>query len=538
MYLVIILLLSVLLYTHGALSQRELNYLSQFQSNFNPQDVEQKRATKKAEFDIKSSDKDINLFRNFFSWSQSQSNNANSWEIFLTSSKYSQYRSRKETEVLLKQRGYNDPKYENSFFEWSKKNGNSHDIASWENSQDFEVTTEFLNKRSVFNYEPDMFIYYWRWYTNHKNDGVTNDVSAWRTASDDESYNYAKDRVNAHTFLQNHGIDKGIYTRNYITWKVKMGINNFNDHVMQYMSSYDYKLLSYKQEKRAEVHNYGYGDKKQFEEFWIWYTTTPNSGYNDPTNPPTVRPTLAPTFAPTPVSGLPSRLDAIRSTMSNYNYQDVNAIKTTIENAGFKVFATPSYGALTENLRGESPITSAGKFDDAYFRSNSEIDVAKGFSKNINDYAWYGFAAYDGNNFKGFGVMLFRGYQSGTSVKNFFYPVQNRPLYTYVLNADGTSIESDSTDTGTYFSDNAGNGANGYYRTTGFSADDGIWGFSNGHSVNGDSPGPGLLRAHASQSYGVENYHSSDRGSTSQKLYWGTSISSTQWTLVVFTEDK
>ena len=99
-----------------------------------------------------------------------------------------------------------------------------------------------------------------------------------------------------------------------------MGINNFNDHVMQYMSSYDYKLLSYKEEKRAEVHNYGYGDKKQFEEFWIWYATTPNSGYNDPTNPPTVRPTLAPTFAPTPVSGLPSRLDAIRSTMSNYNY--------------------------------------------------------------------------------------------------------------------------------------------------------------------------------------------------------------------------
>ena len=43
--------------------------------------------------------------------------------------KATQYRSRKETEILLKQRGYNDPKYENSFFEWSKKNGDSHDIA-------------------------------------------------------------------------------------------------------------------------------------------------------------------------------------------------------------------------------------------------------------------------------------------------------------------------------------------------------------------------------------------------------------------------
>ena len=47
MYLVLILLLSILLYTHGALSQREVNFLSQFQSNLNPQDVEQKRATKK-----------------------------------------------------------------------------------------------------------------------------------------------------------------------------------------------------------------------------------------------------------------------------------------------------------------------------------------------------------------------------------------------------------------------------------------------------------------------------------------------------------
>ena len=90
-----------------------------------------------------------------------------------------------------------------------------------------------------------MFIYYWRWYTKHKNDGVTNDVSAWRAASDDESYNYAKDRVNARRFLKNHGIHEGIFTRNYITWKEKMGIHNFNDHVMQYMTSYDYKLLSY-----------------------------------------------------------------------------------------------------------------------------------------------------------------------------------------------------------------------------------------------------------------------------------------------------
>jgi hypothetical protein len=537
MYLFLILLVSVLAYTHGALSQREITWLSNLQSDYNPQQVNAKKAIKKAEFDSKSSSKDVNLFRTFFSWSESQPSDASSWESFITSSDFNEYNLRKTDEALLVQNGYSDEKMVNSYFEWSKKHGNSHDITAWARSEDFQSANEFLSKRSSFTDENPLYIFYWRWYLQHKNDDH-NDFGAWRSSTGENSFNYGKERVNAHRYLKAHGLDVGIYTTDYLRWKQNMGIRNWNDHVTEYLESYDYRLVTLKEAKRVEVHNHGYGAKGQFNEFWTWYTTTPNSGYIDPTHPPTTAPTHHPTEAPTPMQGIPHRLESLRSTMATFGYNDIGNIKTTLENAGFKVFATPTYGALTENLKSQSPINTKGKFDDSFFRSNSEIKLSSGFTSTaLNHYAWYAFAAYDGSTFKGFGVMLYRGYQEGTSIKDLFYPVQNRPLYTYVLNADGTSHSSTNWRTGTHFSDNARTRSNGYYSTQRFSYDDGIWGFSEGYNVNGDDPGPGLLNAHASHSYGVENYHSSDSGSTTRKLYWGSAISTSQWTLVAFTEN-
>ena len=227
--------------------------------------------------------------------------------------------------------------------------------------------------------------------------------------------------------------------------------------------------------------------------------------------------------------GLSSVLESIRQTITKSN-----AI-TTLENQGYTVFATPKYGALTESMGSQSPITDGGKFYKTYFDNNNTIVNTSGFSNNtLNGYPWYGFAAFKGTTFKGFLVMMFRNHTSA-SIKNLFNPVQWNQVYSWVLNANGTTVTDVGGNTRTYFSDSSSIGSNGYYSSSKFSRDDGVWGVCIGRDVNGDSPGP-HLDASAANSYGAQNYHSGDSSGSASYLYWGSKISSTDWSLFCFTE--
>ena len=225
-------------------------------------------------------------------------------------------------------------------------------------------------------------------------------------------------------------------------------------------------------------------------------------------------------------------LESIRSTMSGFGNTNASSIISTLEGQGYTVFATPKYNSMAEAMSSQSPVTSGGYFYKTYFDNNNTITNSSGFSNStLNGYPWYGFALYVGSTFKGFGVMMFRDYGSA-AVKDFFYPDQWRNLYTWVLNANGTTVEDVGGSTRTRFSNGSGAGSNGYYSSSAFSADDGVWGMCIGRDVDGNSPGP-YLSASSSNSYGFENPNSGDAQST---VYWGGSISSSDYTMYCFTQ--
>ena len=56
----------------------------------------------------------------------------------------------------------------------------------------------------------------------------------------------------------------------------------------------------------------------------------------------------------------------------------------------------------------------------------------------MDGYPYMIFAGFGPNGFTGTAIMAYRDYGAGTALKNFFSPNQNRNLYCYVLNKDGS----------------------------------------------------------------------------------------------------
>ena len=233
-------------------------------------------------------------------------------------------------------------------------------------------------------------------------------------------------------------------------------------------------------------------------------------------------------------------LKDLRSTFvsNNYNYNtSVNTIKSLIEGKGYDLIATPKYGNLAEGLTGTTNITSLGKFDTNKFTSSTSssnyLKNSTGFSNNLlNDRPFMILALFDINGFKGFICMIFRS-RTSALVRDYFYPTKpsntGHDIYAFILNANGTEIVNTSSSTRWNFSNNQRPGTGGYYLTTRFSADDGVWGVKFNSLVDGNNPGP---RFSNSNSYGLENYNAGD---TSMKYYyWGNQVTSTTHCAYVF----
>lgn len=224
-------------------------------------------------------------------------------------------------------------------------------------------------------------------------------------------------------------------------------------------------------------------------------------------------------------------LQALNDSLDTYDQNtSVSTIVSEIEKKSLKVFASPRIGAMAEDLSGVTgTINSKGKFSRDLFTASTDLPKLSEFSNsNMNDRPFIGFVGFANGKFLGSGLMGFtndfdRAVAGKTQLSDLFRdPNTYKNLRTYVLNANGSAVDGTSeTNTSWTFSDNARPGANGYYGTSDFSFDDGIWGFAQGHDVNGDSPG-GNLDNHQSVAYGIQNYHASD--SKFSYYYWGERV--------------
>ena len=219
-------------------------------------------------------------------------------------------------------------------------------------------------------------------------------------------------------------------------------------------------------------------------------------------------------------SGLFGIMESLNSQLGSYGYNDVTSIRTLFENEGFVLISTPCYGGMAESQNGTtSSITSRGYFKHNEWDSGNQIELSDGMpNSTLDGYPYMIFAGYDGSNYRGIAFMAYRDYSSPTPLKNFFYPNQNRNLYCYVLNADGSVVEDVSGNTSTEYSNNQNPNSNGYYTTSRFAQDDGCWGFRIGtNNLNGNG-GP-YLSQDSSKSYGCENRNSGD--TCCPEMFWG-----------------
>ena len=217
--------------------------------------------------------------------------------------------------------------------------------------------------------------------------------------------------------------------------------------------------------------------------------------------------------------GLKSDMESLNSALDGKSYNDVSGIKAEFEALGFTLIATPTYGGCAESQTGSSNISNTGQFNNAEFDSGTEIELSEGMDNSTMDgYPYMIFAGFGPNGFAGTAVMCYRDYGSGTALKNLFSPYQNRNLYCYVLNKDGTDVTDVAGNTSTIYSDNQQPNSNGYYTSSRFAADDGCWGFRIGVSRLDGNGGP-YMSQNQGQSYGCENRNGGD---AVNDFFWGS----------------
>lgn len=228
-------------------------------------------------------------------------------------------------------------------------------------------------------------------------------------------------------------------------------------------------------------------------------------------------------------------LKSMRSDFVNNNYKyntSVSTIKSVIEGYGYDLVATPKYANNAERLAGTTNITGLGKFHTSLFSSSTYLQNSVGFSNSsLNNRPFMAIALFDNNGLRGILCMIFRS-NTNSRLKDFFYPKKNgnsgHNVYAFVLNANNTEIVNTNSSTRWNYSNNQRATSSGYYQSSRFSYDDGIWGVKFNSLVDGNSPGP---RFSGSSSYGIENYHSHDSQSY---FYWGSRVSSTSHCAYVF----
>ena len=244
-------------------------------------------------------------------------------------------------------------------------------------------------------------------------------------------------------------------------------------------------------------------------------------------------------------------LDALTS-ITNSNF---GSVQSTIEGAdeSFHVFAVVDYGNMAESLQGIGASGGTTSFSSPNFVYNSSasnilstgntiVDMTGGPNSVIDDNKWMAMAVYDGstNGFKGIMLWVFTDDlinnsnsvttdgHAVTTAKSIFYPSitsnSYHRIYAVVIGDDGSVDYSDyDGNMGWNFSNGQSPSSTGYYSTSRFAYDDGLWAFRlSGNKVDGNNTNYGYA---GSNGFGFGNLNSGDTHAS--HVYWNGSITNT-----------
>jgi len=216
-------------------------------------------------------------------------------------------------------------------------------------------------------------------------------------------------------------------------------------------------------------------------------------------------------------------LEAMNGDFASLSYSDVSGFNSIISDAGYTLVATPRYGSQVESMGQGDPTTTTGVFSQSAFESTTSLEKTSGFDGAEEDRYFMAMAISDTNRYYGIWVMTFE--DSRNQLQEFFFNEDDqKDIKVFVFDAiNNTTVRNSSTTTWT-FSNNQRRDISGfgYYSTSRFAADDGLWGFNMNGTADGNFPGPDLS---SNQGYGFGNYNAGD--SSRQYVRWGgTSYSS------------
>jgi hypothetical protein len=255
------------------------------------------------------------------------------------------------------------------------------------------------------------------------------------------------------------------------------------------------------------------------------------------------------------------------STITSVTNTDFKNVQSTIQSANptFNVFAVATKNYNSEELPGFG--SASGKYTFTtpgfvYNTSNSNILSTGNEIGYINDGLRYGLSGIDGrkwmaaaiydgtpNGFLGVLMWIFTNdtidlsnnilsnSKNVTNTKSIFDPTLSdnvyMRIYQVVIGPYGTILQSDVIgNAGWGYSNNQSpSNITGYYSTSQFSFDDGIWAYVLGEKTDGNT-GPGYRTTNG---YGFGNYNQQDSSSV---LYWnGSAVASDNYVGFIFTGD-
>jgi hypothetical protein len=260
-------------------------------------------------------------------------------------------------------------------------------------------------------------------------------------------------------------------------------------------------------------------------------------------------------------------LNSYNATTVNTNYAGYNFLK----NSGCMPWARPVYGECAESLQGQGTygngVSTEGKFTTDFMvvhgENNSNPSPVKpsNFPNCTPGCVWYGISIWKGgvstNAFLGTAFINYRQVpasegSAGPGLGNCFFPPREQFIECFVIHGSGSdkplgTIETfNNQDSATFFSSDANfsyNSANGQmlFGTSkanvlqAFSYNDGLWGYREGATLDGNSVS--FINSSVFASFGFGNFKSNDSVASlvywgRQKLYSGSSFTSFVWTML------
>jgi hypothetical protein len=203
-----------------------------------------------------------------------------------------------------------------------------------------------------------------------------------------------------------------------------------------------------------------------------------------------------------------------------------NAIART-----YSVWAIPTGMHMSETLSATTPPCTPGTFAisaDGRLGIQS-FEPFRGLA-GVDELPWSAMAFWDGTQFRGIAISLWTqatitsanvvtaNAQPVVDAVSQFYPTTGDDLYRQlipvVVQPNGQFVTFDAPNTGWQFSSAQNPSANGYYSTSFFSQDDGVWGLQPNRLLDGDTPGLSLTTG----GYGFNNYNATE---PVLNYYWG-----------------